>query len=161
MIKIRAFFRNLFRALAFAKVGWNNYDFDYGYIEDLVLFKLKRIEKEMTGGYTDWSVPAQARSLKALRLAIKLFDKLQQTDNSMLMDQHESKWGKLIVETEESDRPGQYKLITSRPHAATPRLREIERKEFLEASYADDRREQRHRRIAYQLMAKYSTDWWD
>jgi hypothetical protein len=44
---IKAFFR----ACAFFKMGWTNYDWDYAYIYELLEFKLKRMEKVIGNGW--------------------------------------------------------------------------------------------------------------
>jgi len=164
--KIDSTIHRLKRSWAYAKLGYNNWDFDAITIEHYLLFKLKRVQDCLINGHVDYSVGEGPKQLKALKLCIKLLERLNQGDMgyNRFMDLHDKKWGesKHWFEEVESDKPhqGSY-LRTSRPNANTEAEKEQERKEFLEAAMADDRQQDRDRQIVYAIINKYIRTWWD
>ena len=52
---IKRFFQAIKRSYDFAKIGWGNYDWDHGYLFELMLFKLQRIEISLKNGLAEQS----------------------------------------------------------------------------------------------------------
>lgn len=161
---VLSFIERCKRSWAYAKLGHKNYDFDALTIEHYLLFKLKRVQKCLINGTCDLTVEMGPMKMKALKLCIKLLEKLNENDYSRFMDMHDKKWGELHTWFEPvndgNPHSGSY-WRSSRPKAVTPEEKEQERKEFLEASYADAREEEKHRRLVYRIIEKYIRYWWD
>lgn len=151
------------RSYDYAKFGWQAWDFDALTIERYLLFKLKRVEKCLINGHCDLTVDMGPKKMKALKLCIKLLERLNGHYHRFL-DMHEAKWGELHTWFEPvndgNPHSGSY-WRSSRPKANTPELKEQERKEFLEAMSADDREEARDRKLVFRIIEKYICYWWD
>lgn len=159
---ILGFFERLKRSLAYAKLGYNNYDFDALTIENYLLFKLKRIQNALLNGHVDLTVENGPKNMKALKLAIKLLERLTGSyEFHRFMDLHDAKWGKLQSWHEPCEDDRGFYWRTKRPKANTPELIEQERKEFLAACLADSREEDKYRKLLYNILAKYIVCWWD
>lgn len=71
MRKLRRLLRNILRGLLYFKQGFISQDWDYKYLEQDILFKLLRIEKEILNSkYTKHD----RITLKSLRRTIELFE---------------------------------------------------------------------------------------
>jgi len=157
---LRWFFEKCRRVLAYAKLGYDNYDFDALTIENYLLFKLKRIEPCLINGHCDLTVEEGPKKMKALKLCIKILERLNNDDYTRFDKLHEKKWGKLEMWTEPTG-DGFHRLKSRRERATTPELKEQERKEYIESFHADARLENRDRQLMYKIIAKYITYWWD
>src|SRR5262245_38122373 len=90
-----AFIEWVRRAWDYAKLGYKNWDFDALTIERYMLFKLKRVQDCLINGNCDLTVEMGPRKMKALKLCIKLLERLQDGRCTRFMDMHEAKWGEL------------------------------------------------------------------
>lgn len=157
------------RALDYFVFGWNNRDFDNFYVDQLVLFKLKRLEYNFVNfGHHSEDCENYPPKMKSLRLAIKLLKLYCNEDkNRMFMDAHDKKWGEADWQSEKvegsEDKPGgpYYRMLVNRVGAVTEEQKEQERKEFVDAYDKDERRHERLRATAYKIMIKYGHYWWD
>lgn len=148
------------RAWDYAKLGYKNWDFDALTIERYLLFKLKRVEKCLINGTCDLTVENGPRKMKAIKLCIKLLERLNDHYHRFT-DMHDAKWGEMENWFEPCENGlGSY-WRTRRPKANTPELIEQEKREFREAYMADDREEQRDRKLVYRIIEKYIQAWWD
>lgn len=160
---IRAFIRKVKRAFDFAVHGWNSYDWDYGYLLELIEFKLCRMQKEIQNGH---HVPDKATD-QSIRICIKLLKKINGRDYHYFADLHDQKWGESEWVWHKTDENGQEipngasRLEIKRPKAVTPEEKEQERKEALEAYRKDDAQRERDVRWLFNIMAKYHQNWWD
>jgi hypothetical protein len=160
---LRAFLRKVKRALAFAVHGWNSYDWDYGYLLDLIEFKLKRMQKEIKNGH---HVPDKATD-QSIRICIKLLKKINRRDYHYFAGLHDQKWGESEWVFHKTDENGQEisnggsRLEIVRPKAVTPEEKEQERTEALVAYRMDDAQRERDVRWLFNIMAKYHQCWWD
>jgi hypothetical protein len=157
----------LMRSIAFARHGWLNYDFDAHYVHELALFKLKRMKHcFIKYGHHSEECSNYKPKMKSLTLCIKLLEKYCKDEHQTIhMDAHERKWGKLITWTTE-DRESKtygtlYEWHSRRPNANTEEEKEQEHKEFRAAYDADYNRNERILATAYRIMAKYHRYWWD
>lgn len=149
-------YRKVARSLAFAKLGWNNYDWDHAYLLQLMIFKMKRMQKACfeEGHHIPEKLPQQS-----LRLCIKLGEKLLKDDYFYFTGLHNEKWGELefIEKTNESGRK-----YTGIGRPGVPKEKEEqERLEFMEAYKKDDSVKARDTRWFFGIMAKYQESWWD
>lgn len=164
---VTAFIEWCKRAIAYARVGYKNYDFDALSIENYLLFKLKRVERCLVNGTCDLTVEMGPKKMKAIRLCIKLLTRLTDGSYHRFLDMHHAKWGVgemtfTKVEGTENKPGGPYSTMDIvYAKANTPELKAQQRKEYMEAVYADDREESRDRRLVYAIIQKYITYWWD
>lgn len=149
-------YRKVCRSLAFAKLGWNNYDWDHAYLLELMVFKMKRMQKACfeEGHHIPEKLPQQS-----LRLCIKLGEKLLKDAYFYHSGLHNAKWGELefIEKTDETGR----KYTGMGRSGVTPEQEEQERAEAMEAYRKDDSVKARDTRWFYGIMAKYQESWWD
>jgi hypothetical protein len=149
-------YRRICRSLAWAKLGWNNYDWDHAYLLEVIEFKLKRMQREIV--VQGHHIPDKATD-QSLRLAIKLVGKLQKHDYGYFCDQHIAKWGSLEF-IEKTDENGRKYTGMGRP-GVTPEQEEAERAEFRAAYLKDDSIKARDTRWLFNIIAKYNEYWWD
>lgn len=149
-------YRKVARSLAFAKLGWNNYDWDHAYLLQLMIFKMKRMQKAC---FEEGHHIPEKLSQQSLRLCIKLGEKLLKDNYFYFTGLHNEKWGKFefIEKTDESGRK-----YTGMGRPGVPKEKEEqERAEFLEAYKKDDSVKARDTRWFFEIMAKYQESWWD
>lgn len=148
--------RKLSRSFAFARLGWNNYDWDHAYLLQLMIFKMKRMQKACfeEGHHIPEKLPQQS-----LKLCIKLGEKLLKDDYFYHSGLHNAKWGELEF-IEKTDETGRKYTGMGRPRVL-PEQEEQERAEAMEAYRKDDSVKARDTRWFYGIMAKYQESWWD
>lgn len=160
---LRSHFNRFCRACAFFKIGYNNFDWDCGYVHQLMLFKLKRLRKGLHEGYAIH----EEKHIKALDLCIKLLDLNINGPNDKFMRLHDEKWGPLDwkfekIEGTENEPGGPHsRSIFSRSNAITEEQKEQERKEMIIAYNIDERRQERFLQTAYKILMKYHRYFWD
>jgi hypothetical protein len=153
--------RRLKRCWDYAKFGWGNFDFDGEYLTDLITFKLKRIQRELEHG----SSIQDEKYMQALRLAIRIGDKLDTYYYHWFLDRHDAKWGRpdMCLEDSEHEHKGEKLRVMhfERPNVVDDATREQEREEFIAAYEADDAMRLRDARWFFRLIEKYYPGWWD
>lgn len=150
------FYRQVSRSLAWAKLAWNNYDWDHGYLMEVIVFKLKRMEKEILNGH---HIPDKVTN-QSLKLCVKLGEKLRKDDYHYFGGLHNAKWGP--VEFIEKTDKATGRTYTGMGRSGIPvEKEEQERAEFVEAYRKDDSIKARDTRWFYGIMAKYQEYWWD
>ena len=149
-------YRKVCRSLAFAKLGWNNYDWDHAYLLELMIFKMKRMQKACfeEGHHIPEKLPQQS-----LKLCIKLGEKLLKDDYHYFSGLHGQKWGELDF-IEKTDSQGR-KYTGMGRSGVLPEQEDQERAEAMEAYRKDDSVKARDTRWFYGIMAKYQESWWD
>lgn len=164
---LRRHLRRFKRACSYFKFGYNNHEWDNGYLHRLTLFKLKRMQRFFTeGGSHSPECPNYIPKMKSLDVAIMLLEKFLK-DETKFLDLHSKKWGELKwefvqVPGSENEPLGPYsRCVISRPNALTEEEKIEEREERLEAYSIDDRRQQRFLETAYKIIGKHSQRWWD
>ena len=142
------------------KVFNYEYDFDACYIYKILAYKLRRIEHALVNG----NAVHDPKDLKALKLAIKLADRL--FEDQIYFDRpysrHEKKWGELITWFEPcNDGTGCSYWRSRRPKANTPEEIEQEHKEFMKAGEEEEFLRKRDQKWFYGILTKYQRSWWD
>lgn len=155
--KIKHFFKSLKRSYDYAIIGWNNPDYDFAYLNKLILFKLIRIEKEIKDGFGDHN----KSTLQSLRICIKLLNKITEDSYNYNAKLHDAKWGELIVTYSELPYKKYTTMIFNRPNAITKQEQEQEKKELYIAIKKDEAQRTKHVNLLFSIMAKYSRNWWD
>lgn len=89
---IRVHYNRLCRALFFFKLTYNNYDWDFHYVYELMYYKLKRLQKSLLNGH----LHQDPKDLKALKELINIVFKLMRDNfDRKYLIQHDRKWGKI------------------------------------------------------------------
>lgn len=150
------------RCWAYARFAWKNYDFDGAYLIHLMTFKLKRIQRSLQNGWT----MQDEKYMQALRLAIRLGDKLENYEYYWFMNRHNKKWGEPDMQFEDCDdeasnKKGLKRMEMYRKNVVDAATKEQERQEFLAASDADEAIKDRDSRLFFRLIEKYYPGWWD
>lgn len=158
----RVYSERISRSFAFARIGWLNYDFDSGFLYDLMSFKLKRIQKVLLDGHAI----QENNDMDALKEAIKICDRLRECNyEDKYLRQHDKKWGgirsKHIPNYDENGKHTTTTWQTSRAKAKTPKQKTKERNEFRvcwESGEAD--------RLAdltrlFEIFKNHERTWWD
>lgn len=139
---------------------WNvirfDYDFEAHCIFMFMKYKLERVQKILTH-YPKTAIDRHGnKPLQALRLAIKLADRIEKDDYlSILMDRHTAKWG----EIEDMFKCG--RLNFDRPNADTPEKIAQEKEEYRKACFRSEDLENRDRAWFFGIINKYQRHWWD
>ena len=153
---IKRFFEKLFRSFAFAKIGWGSFDGDHCYLLELEVFKMKRILKDLENSFVYWGDVNSGRYIKALKLAIKIGERIKVGDYTRFYDFHVKKWGERKILWND-DAPF---VNGSRPVRWNRETTKEESKELMIAFKTDERLEQRDYNLFYGIIAKYSRGWW-
>jgi len=111
-------------------------------------------------GYHDPECDTYKPKMKSLKLAIKLGERWMRGDYYRFHDLHEQKYGKIELGWESIPGSNNSKSISLKNGKKYERSIE-ERIEFLEAHFADEREQEKHRRLFYNIINKYGRYWWD
>lgn len=151
---IKRFWKNLCRALAYARFGWGNHDWDHTFFYSLLRFKLERMQKAFDN---DWTVSKERT--KSIRVAAKLAKRLEQDHYQRAIDAHDRKWGELEMELEMPNEHKMRKAVFSRKNV-TKRTEKKERIEFMAAVNADQKTQDRDIKWLTDIINKHVQHWW-
>jgi hypothetical protein len=157
--RLRQFYRKVARSWAFARLGWNNYDFDSAYALDVLAFKLARVQQHLLHeGHTVQDETTQ----KSLRLVIRLLQRLRADKYSYFYDRHNKKWNPTGIEMTFEELPDSelLEMVTYR-HQLPAEEQEREGAELRRAFELDDAMQERDARWCFSILAKYYRHWWD
>lgn len=147
---------------AYLKYASTDFDFDSVYLIRVNVFKLKRMLRAFTNNPHCIHEP---KDLQALRLAIRLGERLSEVDYDYAARAHERKWGELNMDFEPlpEEEGGKHagSVLKFWRKEVTPETEEQERQEFLAAVEADDKARERDARLFFGLLSKYYRNWWD
>lgn len=148
------------RCWAYAKFGWDNYDFDAAYALRLLSFKLKRLERVLVEKAHTEQDP---KHMQALSLVIRLLDKLVADEYNYFYRTHNKKWYGVehppfsFEKIEGSDLS---EMVSARRNL-TADQQEQENEEIRAAFEADDAIKARDKRWAFSILGVYYEYWWD
>lgn len=146
------------KVYAYAKLLWNDFDFDAQCLYPLIRLKLQRVQKALENG----NAIQEDKDMKALKLAIKLLDRLIEDKYWAPMDRHDRKWGEMETWFEPTERnDGSSYWMSKRAKANTPELKEQEILEFRKAYETEDMLRERDKRNLFRILDKYIRTWWD
>ena len=135
---------------------WKDRDWDYYFLEDMIIHKLKNMSKFYQDGKNVYSAEAE-NVAKEINEVIDLLERIQEDDYESKIDSHFNDW---IVE----DRPITIEKITDNQVCRvfnSPNFSEEEliyRKRVYELARELKEKE---RRMAYVLISKNIEKWWD
>lgn len=151
---VRRFWKSVCRALAYAKFGWSNHDWDHTYFYSFLRFKLERMQKAFDN---DWTVSKERT--KSVRVAAKLAKRLEEDHYHRALDAHDRKWGELEMKLGPPDE-NKFREAIFKRKKVTKRTAKKERVEFIAATYADQHALERDIRLLTGIINKYVQHWW-
>jgi hypothetical protein len=162
------FWYKLEMAYSYAKLGWNSHDFDHVYIDEFLLFKLKRMYKCFINGYHSETCENYKPKMKSIKLVIKLLNLYLNDEERYFKfyNLHNKKWGTKTRKTipADIDEDGyvlSYRVTFEHDKKLTEEEKIQEKKELLESFKKDERRRQRDISLIYKIIGKYNLYWWD
>lgn len=152
------FSQRVARSWAYARFGWNNYDFDSSYALELLRFKLLRLQRALSVGYSR----QEKESTQSLRLAIRLLKRLTDDNYRYFYEQHNLKWhGEKHPEFSFEKTSAGFSRMVS-PREQLPEDQQEKASADLSAAFdADDKIKARDRRWLFSILDKYYEQWWD
>lgn len=152
-------YRCLGRALAYFKQGYSTYDFDYCYLVEDIIFKLRRIRDEIGRGYND------DKGLLVIELnhVICLGDKiLNYNYEQKFGEKHDVKWGGMTHTSRPSKyNPYLYSYEASWVKAKTKKDKKQALAEFMKYMNDADKAKDADRDDFFDYIKNNATKWWD
>ncbi len=152
------------RSMQYAKIGWNNRDFDSAFVFPLLLFKLKRVYKNTI----DEGVHVVSKEEKqSLRICIKLLDRLcNRNYGETFSKEHDKKWGELNFsrtprDFDDKGNPITYNFNSYRPGIKTTEDEVQEREETKNLFKLEHELYHQDLEKFWRIFAKYHEYWWD
>lgn len=153
--------QNLF---AYFKIIWFDRDWDYYFIESLLLFKLKRTRNHIAKhqNHVDWE-----KTVKSIDFVIKALERIHaDTYREKAEKELEEKYGELTTSSvafthDKNGNPLTYQLVFNRSKCETEEELEKADEEFRKIYNLKEKDIQRDYRLAFKVMAKYIQSWWD
>lgn len=142
------FVRQLKRALFFFRLGYRTYAWDYGYTEE-ILAETLRLQLEYFNGpltVVDWEQPDAKKHLKALSIVVKI---LSSKDGFEFKNKPQLDF--IFKPTVD----GKYYELTY------PEGTEKEQDALINLLRAEDRINDKRRKLVFRLIEKYGQGWWD
>lgn len=156
---ITRFFRRLKVAFEYARFSWTQYDWDEGYLYDIMAWKMRRMHDHLSNKAVSVQQP---QDLAALVQAATVCERLKENAYDMVhWDAHDVKWGKSEITFEDIPNTDTCKMLFSKRANVTPENEEQQRAEYLEcATKADEDRKADIDQLA-RLLKDYAPTWWD
>lgn len=161
--------RNWFRSLGYSiknivrwwKIIWNDRDWDYGFFEEILVFKLKNMRDFYQNGINVWSANAP-QVADEINEVIEIFERIQEDDYENLVSPGFNDWiykqnnvGKSIFKTEINE-DGEETLVFN-----TPKWTEEEKKAREEVYIKAEEMHNEDYRKAFELIGRNIRKWWD
>lgn len=150
------------RSIAYARFGWDNFDWDHAYAWDLMSFKLKRLQKCLQNGH----VHQEKADMDALKEMIKIIGRLKESEYDDIYHKiHDKKWGRSIRKTtpiyDENGKIKHYRWESSKPKAKTEAQKTKERAGFLKCFELGEVDRLKDFDRMNEIMKKHMHKWWD
>jgi len=155
------FFHWAVKSAQYAKLLWNDYDWDYAYIFNLLQYKLKRTRKRIVANNLILRSEEVAAQIKH---AEDLIEKWREDEFCKdLYDAHDEKWGEMVDLSKPVEHNGSRYHIwdMSREKATTPELKDQEKKEWMAIHQKADEAKEKNLDELFAHMRKYIQGWWD
>ena len=160
---VYSLYRQLRRMLYWGWTMRSNYDWDFAYLEEMMLLKLKRMRKEMIKNcHCAWCTEPfteEKETMQSLNLTIKLLERLTtRSDITYAIHSHnkmDEKWGDIVM-----NKVGKYYTVT-RTKVLTEEDKELEKEDSLKLMDLNSNIYKRDRKWLYGIIAKYGPAWWD
>lgn len=164
MKKIKRFFQNILRVIEWAPVIWKDRDWDYAFVDDILLYKYKRLYKQLQKDSK--FVHYEKRQLQSLRILIKLLERVTKEFfyDDLLGGQKKFTVGVNYRHVLKEDTNGffvmSWEYLKDGKWVKNEELAEQHHSEILAMTKRIDLLQQRDRRLADALVANYSNSWW-
>lgn len=156
------FFRSIRRWLVvsfqYSKFLWDNhYDWDWVYLLTLLQFKISRMRKDKLNSY-HLGKEKTAHKMRVCELLIQriINDKYCEKEH----EEHEKKWGKLKMFSEERAKGKSVEVLLLRDNARTDIAREKERTEHKKIYDKADRLKKQDIDYLFKIISKNLLSWW-
>lgn len=136
---------------------WNDREWDYGYLEDILLFKLKNMRDYYRAGTNVWSEGAEVTA-DEINEVIRLLEEVQKDNYEEKIEPHFNDWiyENRPLSREFTDEDGNVHHMFNSPEWTPEEL--AHRKEVYREA---ERQKQADLDKAYGLIAKNIRRWWD
>lgn len=161
---IRCFFENIVafveRLITYVPFLWRDRDWDYGFLEELMLIKLKRMAHRIKENNI---IESSDRVAKQINYAVYLLERIRSgQDLNEAVAKHEAKWGKSYRTFETSKKNPEYRVWAIHyPNAVTEELKEQAYKEITDAYKAVMEKESELYDRLFRHLRKYWCGFWD
>lgn len=156
-------FRRTYGKLArFFYWGWNlrnSYDWDYSYLYEIMLLKMKRMYTAIENGSTEEK--EKKKILRTLKDAINYCDKLLKDDYTRNLDKVDQKWGEHEFAFNPSETKGFSTMYSFNRNALNPKDQKKADKEILNAYQKDEFEKTMDKMGLFQTMEENIGKWWD
>lgn len=155
--KIKNFFRRIKNAIDFARIGFNDVDYDYCSLFDLLEFKFKRMDKFVKNN----AMGICLKRNETISLCVNLLERINKDEvYDVNYKKHEKKWGKretyFVPYTEHTSI-----MKDRREDRMSAEQTKKMHKECLEAIARDEKHKQQDIDLLFDTMKKYCLFWWD
>lgn len=155
-------YERISRSLAWARKGWDHYDWESAYLYDVMAFKLKRVHAALLDG----NAIQEDENMEPLKEAIAICERLFKGDyDDQYYALHDEKWGKLESSFTPYFFPNGERAGSSwntwRKNAVTEEQKAEELAELRKVwEYAERDRQLDIDRLA-EILKKHEPTWWD
>ena len=161
---LRSFFQNILRVFEWAPVIWKDRDWDYAFVDNILLYKYKRLYKQL---HKDSKfVQYEKRQLQSLRILIKLLERIT-TDffYDDLLEDHKKfvfnvNYRQILKENSDGFFVMSWEYLKDGVWVKSVELETQHHKEIMLMTKRTDLLRQRDRRLADTMVTKYSGSWW-
>ena len=155
---VQIFFEQLKVIYDYIPLLYQDRDWDQGYLLDMLIFKLKRMEQIHI--HDKFHGKDRLVIAKQIRFSYKLLKKLSNDFyGKAAAKRHDEKWGKMKVDWIPRDDGGAI-FSSSRPKAKTAKQKAKELKDFRHMMDHEYHMEERAAKNAFLAIAKYHRGWW-
>ena len=158
--KIRNTLTGIKNLVAWAPLIWKDRDWDYGFLEEILKFKLTRMAKCIIDNDI---IEGKYRVEKQIKYALYLMERIDSNYDLKEADKKlEAKWGKTVYSWEPVEGPPKASRLRIRyPKAETEEMRKQASDEHYEAYMEVSAKEAEIYERLYRHIGKYIRGWWD
>jgi hypothetical protein len=156
---IRSIPQNTKRIIDWIPVLWNNFDWDYGYLEAVIIYKLERMEKVFRSHGMCVSSETYADEM---RYVLDCFEISENFELVKEQKEHEEKYGKLKMwSTPLKDQKGMHKLETKYLKCDTEELDTEAHDAYRVIMDLEEKTKREHKELAFEIIKERIEYWWD
>jgi len=140
-------------------VLWNNWDWDYNFLLDIMKFKLQRMSNHMI----KHNIILDAEKISnQMNECISCIERIQKGEYTVVEDEeHEKKWGKILYELIPCDHKDCKQLDIYSALAREQRKEEEERQESADIRALAEKRLEADYDLLFDTIRKNFRSWWD
>lgn len=153
--------RNLKTIIDYIPILWDSYDFDHGYLEELIVFKLKRMEKFFRNHGMCMNSVYYANEMKFVIDCLETAGKC----SDVLEDQHRKineKYGDIKIESRPSEsHPGFFEVEFKRTKCNTEEEKKVADEELFRIMRLEEEIKDESKKMAFNIIKERIDHWWD